>query len=146
MSNNHDLDLSYEYDESAVNEIVDEAPGSNNFIALRKIRWQPDGEFKWDIRKYFIKADGSEFPGKGITFMTPDGPGNLAEILCENGFGDTNKIVGGICNREDFVDAVAKATAPNADFVHELNEAYKNLEDDDTNKPVNAKEMLNYLL
>ena len=32
MSNNHDLDLSYEYDESAVNEIVDEAPGSNNFM------------------------------------------------------------------------------------------------------------------
>ena len=139
-------DLNYEYDENSVNEVVDEVAGSNNFIAFRKIRWQPDGEFRFDIRKYFIKADGSEFPGKGITFMSEKGPHLLAETLAANGFGDTNTMIAMLSAREDFTEAVARSTQYNADFFHELNDEYKALEDEEDNKPLNAKEMLNQLL
>lgn len=139
-------DLNYEYDENSVNEVVDEVAGSNNFIAFRKIRWQPDGEFRFDIRKYFIKADGSEFPGKGITFMSDKGPHLLAETLAANGFGNTDTMVSMLSARGDFTEAVARATKNNPNFAKELKMAYKNLEDEEDNKPLNAKEMLNQLL
>ena len=139
-------DLNYEYDENSVNEVVDEVAGSNNFIAFRKIRWQPEGEFRFDIRKYFIKADGSEFPGKGITFMSEKGPHLLAETLAANGFGNTDTMVSMLSARGDFTEAVARATKHNPNFAKELKMAYKNLEDEEDNKPLNAKEMLNQLL
>ena len=85
-------DLIYEYDHDDVDEVIDEAPGSNSFLALRKVRWNSDNEFKLDLRKYFVKADGTEVAGKGISFMTPKGPTTLINKLLENGYGEASSI------------------------------------------------------
>jgi hypothetical protein len=140
-------DLNYEYDKDSINEVVDEAPGSDNYIAIRRIRWKPEAEFKLDIRKYFVKPDGSEFPGKGVSFMTEDGPHMLTECLVANGFGNTEKVVDAVSARDDFVTELARSTLGNKDvFLSDLNNAYSEVVNDEKNKVVDAKEMLGQLL
>ena len=133
----------YDCDPDGINEIIEET-GSNSYTAFRHIRWNKAADYKYDIRRYFMRSDGTEIPGKGIS-LTDDGVNRLAEMLTAN-FGDTKKIIGNICNRPDFVEAVAYATAPNAYFIHELSTAYKYLDDEESNKPLNAKELLSELL
>lgn len=93
-----------------VDAVIDEIPG-NSFIALRKLRWNDSSEFKLDIRKWYTKNTGEEIAGKGVSFMTEDGPSNLIEELLKLGYGDTRKTIAGISNREDFakyaIDALA---------------------------------------
>lgn len=89
-----------------LNVIFDEKPGGNSFLALRKVRWNAGGTFKLDVRKWYTNAEGEEVAGKGISFMTEDGPSNLIQGLLENGYGDTRKTLAGIENREDFLPAV----------------------------------------
>lgn len=94
--------------DDSVNEVIDEANG-NTFIALRKLRWFPQGSFKLDIRKWAVNKDGEEIPGKGVSFMTEEGPDNLIEALLKHGYGDTRKTINGIKDREDFPMAVKEA-------------------------------------
>ena len=100
--NTKEKEFNLEIDDS-INEIIDEAPGSNSFIALRKLRWSENGKFKLDVRKWFTNSEGEEIAGKGVSFMTDDGPANLIEALLKNGYGDTRKTLNGIKDREDFV-------------------------------------------
>lgn len=97
-------EFNLEIDDS-INEVFDEAPG-NSFLALRKLRWSEGSPFKLDIRKWYVNSEGEEIAGKGIAFMTEDGPGNLIEALLKNGYGDTRKTLNGIKDREDFTIAV----------------------------------------
>ena len=91
--------------DDSINEVFDEVPG-NSFLALRKLRWSDSGPFKLDIRKWYVNADGEEIAGKGVAFMTPEGPDNLIEALLSNGYGDTRKTLRGISDREEFPIAV----------------------------------------
>lgn len=73
----------------------------NTFVALRKVKWKPDGDEMYDIRKYIMKADGEEQIQKGCS-LTENGLNELAEVLTEEGFGNTKTIMNNIRTREDF--------------------------------------------
>lgn len=91
--------FSYKIDEDFDN-IIDEK--GNSFIALRKVQWGDKGDYKLDLRKWFINADGEETVGKGVSFLTEDGPHELTKTLVDNGYGHTNEVLQGIYHREDF--------------------------------------------
>lgn len=89
----------------SIDDVIDEVPGSS-FIALRKLRWSENSPFKLDIRKWYTNNEGEEIAGKGVGFMTEEGPDNLIEALLKHGYGDTRKTLCGIKDREDFLPAV----------------------------------------
>ena len=101
MRDNKEKEFNLEIDDS-INEIIDEAPGSNSFIALRKLRWNDNGKFKLDLRKWYTNNEGEEIAGKGVSFSTEEGPSNLIEALLKHGYGETRKTINGIKDREDF--------------------------------------------
>ena len=80
----------------------------NTFLALRKISWGDNGKEKLDIRKYYNSSDGTETVGKGISFITDEGPHELTRILVENEFGYTDEIINGIKDRKDFMSSLVK--------------------------------------
>jgi hypothetical protein len=99
--------------DSSINEIIDEATGGNSFIALRKLRWSETGPFRLDIRKWYTNAQGEEIAGKGVSFISQEGPDNLIEALLKNGYGDTRKTLNGIKDRDDFLVAVKEIIVAN---------------------------------
>ena len=107
MKDNKEKEFNLEIDNS-INEIIDEAPGSNSFIALRKLRWNENGKFKLDLRKWYINNEGEEIAGKGVSFSTEEGPSNLIEALLKHGYGETRKTLNGLKDREDFPLEVKK--------------------------------------
>lgn len=104
-------ELKLELDPS-INEIIDEASG-NSFIALRKLRWSENSSFRLDIRKWFTNSEGDEIAGKGVSFITEEGPENLIEALLKHGYGDTRKTLNGIKDREDFLVSVKEILIEN---------------------------------
>ena len=87
--------------------------------SVRKIQWvkgdnEPEEEkAKIEIRKLYINADG-ERCGKGYTFSTPEGPGELIVGMIGAGFGDTKEILREVRKRDDFLEA-AKTINDDAD-------------------------------
>lgn len=98
--------------DDSINEVFDEVTG-NSFLALRKLRWTENGPFKLDIRKWFVNSNGEEVAGKGVSFMTEEGPDNLIEALLKHGYGDTRKTLNGIKDREDFNIAIKEIIMEN---------------------------------
>lgn len=92
----------------------------NSFIALRKIKWSDNSDVKLDIRKYMIDSDGNEVIGKGVGFMTEEGPHELVRIMAENGYGRTKDILQAIRDRDDFMPTLIKVL--NNDEFNELSE------------------------
>lgn len=92
-----------------LNAIIDERGSS--FIAMRKVQWvkkdeEPDeSKAKLEIRKYRV-VDGEERADKGISFLTDEGPGELAKALIHEGYGNTKDILSELKNREDFESVV----------------------------------------
>ena len=56
-----------------------------------KVRWRENADFKLDIRKYLYTDEGEQFR-KGISFLTDEGPGELAKALLEEGYGNDEDI------------------------------------------------------
>ena len=90
--------------------IIDEKGSA--FIALRKIQWgigQNDEEdpekVKLDLRKYYSTSEGERM-SKGLSFLTEEGPGELVNVLVEQGYGKTTDVLSRLMNRDDFKDAV----------------------------------------
>lgn len=104
-------EFNLEIDES-VNDVIDEVPG-NRFIALRMLRWNQESPFKLDIRNWYTNSEGEEIAGKGVSFMTPEGPDNLIESLLKHGYGDTRKTLNGIKDRDDFLVSVKEIITEN---------------------------------
>ena len=97
--------MAFEYEiHDDFDKIVDEK--GNSFIALRKLTWGGKGEPKLDLRKWYINSNGEETVGKGVSFLTEDGPHELAKVLVDNGYGHTNEILSGIYHREDFEECL----------------------------------------
>lgn len=82
--------------------IIEQAPGSNSFLAMRNICWNGSGAYRLDIRRWYTDSDGNENPGKGFSFTTESGPDNLAVSLVKNNYGNTEQILNAIKNRDDF--------------------------------------------
>lgn len=93
--------MAFEYEiENGFDHVFDEK--GNTFLALRKIQWGGKGDFKLDLRKWYINSNGEETVGKGVSFLTEEGPHELAKVLVDNGFGHTGEILQGIYHRDDF--------------------------------------------
>ena len=79
---------------------------------VRKVQWVKEGnepdedKAKIEIRKVYTSG-AEEKVGKGYTFSTPEGPGELVSGLIEAGFGETKNILKSVRKREDFADAVS---------------------------------------
>lgn len=77
---------------------------------VRRVQWVKDGnepdeaKSKIEIRKMYIQSEGERM-GKGYTFSTPEGPGELTVGLVKAGFGDTKEILKALRNRDDLVEA-----------------------------------------
>lgn len=95
-----------------INEIFDEGTG-NSFLALRSLRWTPNSPFKLDIRKWFTNSEGEEIAGKGVSFITEEGPNNLINALMKHGYGDTRGILDQLKDRDDFLVAVKETLQNN---------------------------------
>lgn len=67
----------------SLDEVFDEGSGST-FLALRKLRWSETSDFKIDIRKWYVNKEGEEVAGKGVSFLTEDGPTNLALAMARH--------------------------------------------------------------
>ena len=100
----------FKYSFRGINRVVEEK--GNQFIRFAQIAWAGEDEeiepdkIKYDLRRYFADADGVEKMGKGVTFLSDNGPTELTHILVEEGFGKTSKILDSIRTRDDFPDAV----------------------------------------
>lgn len=70
--------------------IVDE--NSTSHISIRKVKWF-DRDAKLDIRVWKKTADGDEYPSKGFTFLTDNGPHRLTEKMVSLGYGDTDVLM-----------------------------------------------------
>ena len=79
---------------------------------VRKVQWVKEGnepdedKAKIEIRKVYTSG-AEEKVGKGYTFSTTEGTGELVSGLIEAGFGETKNILKSVRKREDFADAVA---------------------------------------
>lgn len=101
---NNDTPFSY----TVVNEfdkIIDEK--GNSTLNLRKLYWGEDSDKpRLDLRKW-IQGDQGEICTKhGFSFLTEEGPHNLAEVLVEEGYGRTKELIEGVKDREDFRPAL----------------------------------------
>lgn len=99
-----DMEFNLEIDPE-IDEVFDEGVG-NSFLAMRRLRWNENGQYKLDLRKWITNANGEEIAGKGFSFITEEGPANLINCLLKHGYGDTRKTLEGIQDREDFVPEV----------------------------------------
>ncbi len=78
---------------------------------VRLVQWckkgdEPDKDkAKIEIRKVYTSG-GEEKLGKGFTFSTPEGPGELAVGLIKAGFGETKDVLNAVRERDDFREAV----------------------------------------
>ena len=145
MRNSDNLNLEYEYDHDDIDEVIDESLGSNSFIGLRKVRWKSDADFKLDLRTYYVKTDGTEVAGKGVSFKTPQGPKTLVNALVNNGYADTVSLTKILIERDRLgvVQGICESMK-SAEMLDEfsaelLNEYYKP-------EPETTKQMLDKLL
>lgn len=92
-------------------DIIFDEKGSR-FLSLRKVQWvtkgeEPDEEkAKYEMRKYTVGKEGEEICGKGVSFLTEEGPHNLAKELVANGFGHTPDVLKELIKRDDFKETV----------------------------------------
>ena len=92
-------------------EIMDEDPDAGVFdtsgdvyLAMREVSWN-DGAPKLELRKWYAgHEDKDDFPGKGFSFLTDEGVDNLAELLVQRGFGNTDVLLDAIGKREEIND------------------------------------------
>ena len=94
----------------------------NTFIALRKIAWGDSENYKLDLRKYYTTEDGERM-NKGVSFLTDEGPNELARVLIDTGYGNAIDIAESIKNnRPDIMELLAsdldkiKAESNTGDF------------------------------
>lgn len=87
MSN---FEKNYEIDESSGQHIIDER--GNTYLMLAKYKWFGKGDYKLGIRTFYSTANG-ETIGKGISFLTDDGPHELTRVMIQEGYGRLREIV-----------------------------------------------------
>ena len=100
MAKERNDNFKYEIDKD-FDFIIEE--GSNTSINVRKISWN-DRPFKLDIRKYSYK-DGEENMMKGVS-LKEESASTLAEVLVDNGYGDTRKLIKSLRDRDGFDESL----------------------------------------
>ena len=104
----------------------------NSFISLRKIQWN-NAYDTGDNNPQSINTES----GIGVSFLTEEGPGELAKVLIENGYGDAEELATAISEkREDILKRLAKKLS---DGTIEIPD--DDLEDETDEKLYNPEEM-----
>lgn len=96
MAWNKNKDISMEI-EKEFDFIIEE--GQNTSINLRRISWNGRPS-KIDIRKW-VYQDGNERAMKGVS-LSDEGADELANVLVEQGYGNTSRLIKTIKQREDY--------------------------------------------
>ena len=86
-------------------ELIDER--GNTAVYFRMVDWNNREAKRPEIRKWRISENG-ETPDKGVTFLTDDGPKNLAKAIIKKGFGETAEYIEALKDRDDFDDSLAQ--------------------------------------
>lgn len=101
MAWNKDKEFSMEIEDN-FDFILEE--GQNTSINLRRISWNGRPS-KIDIRKW-VYNDGAERAMKGVS-LSDEGANELANVLIEQGFGNTKRIIKAIKAREDYDGSIS---------------------------------------
>lgn len=101
MAWNKDKEFSMEIEDN-FDFILEE--GQNTSINLRRISWNGRPS-KVDIRKW-VYNDGTERAMKGVS-LSDEGADELANVLIEQGFGNTKRIIKAIKAREDYDGSIS---------------------------------------
>lgn len=99
----------------------------NQFGAVRKVQWGDSDKSYLEVRKWRNSPDGSEQAAKGYTFMTEEGPSELAKVLLTLGYGNTREVIDIVKEREDFRKSLNSSLGPNDEM---YDESTGTLEDD----------------
>ena len=86
-----------------LDEVIDER--NNTVIMLRRVAWGDRDFGRPEIRKWHL-SEGKERADKGVTFLTDDGPANLAKTLIRKGFGETKELLEVLKERDNFDNAL----------------------------------------
>lgn len=106
-------DLEYTID-SNFDYTIDEK--GNKYIALRKIDWGNNGEYKLDLRKYYTNSEGEERMSSGVV-LNDDAANELTNILVEQGYGDDEQLANTILNnRPEVVDIIKNGGTTEEDY------------------------------
>ena len=101
MAWNKDKEFSMEIEDN-FDFILEE--GQNTSINLRRISWNGRPS-KIDIRKW-VYNDGTERAMKGVS-LSDEGADELANVLIEQGFGNTKRIIKAIKARKDYDGSIS---------------------------------------
>lgn len=97
----------YQYDPNGINEVIDELSASS-YLALREVRWNDGDDYKLDLRRYFVKQDDTEMPGKGTSIANPN---KLTEVLVQHGFGNAEAMIGSLDERDELLSGLGRYCA-----------------------------------
>lgn len=97
-------EFNYETDDNKESYIIEEK--GNSYTQLAYERWNEDNQFRLALRKFYSSAKG-ETAGKGVTFMTEEGPSELINALLKEGYGNPDDIAK-VCieDRPDVIGAI----------------------------------------
>ena len=130
-----DKDIQYSYKEDGINEVIDEL-SATSFLALREVKWSAEeSDYKLDLRRYFIKQDETEMPGKGTAIGNPD---KLAEVLVDHLYGGTKNIISSIATRDDYMSSMGQYYAG---FDDDCYGEFKDTLDSERNKAITERGM-----
>ena len=92
----------------------------NSSINLRKVSWN-GREPKIDIRRWSYQ-DGTERALRGVT-LTDEGANELTNVLVDEGYGDTKRLIKSIAERKDYNDIMEHINDPDVE-IDDLTEEY----------------------
>lgn len=101
----------------------------NSFTALRKLKWSDNSAVRLDVRRYIINSEGDEVTGKGVGFLTEDGPDELVKVMAENGYGKTPEVFTALESRDDFIVSLKRTLSD--EKLEELNNVTIEEEEED---------------
>lgn len=108
-------DIEYSFNPEGVDAVIDEI-SPTSFLALREVRWMDGDTYKLDLRRYFVKQDGVEMPGKGTAIGNP---GKLTEVLIDQLYGQTDTIISSLTQRDDYMSSMGRVYAGYEDTAYE---------------------------
>ena len=108
-------EIEYSFNPEGVDAVIDEI-SPTSFLGLREVRWMDGDTYKLDLRRYFIKQDGVEMPGKGTAIGNP---GKLTEVLIDHLYGQTDTIISSLTQRDDYMSSMGRVYAGYEDAAYE---------------------------
>lgn len=133
----------YEFNPDGPNVITDEL-SATSFMALREVHWNVEDDYHLDFRRYFVKPDGMEMPGKGTSIPNPTA---LINAMLSCGYGETKGCIDNIWDREDFMPSLGSKVAEYDDKEYKMFKTRLDNERKDAiaNRGMNSEEFLEAL-